>query len=555
MGMVVGICCGKKRCIKEKAMIRVSNIKIRLNEIDDPKDELPILKQKLLAKLKISGKDLKHFRISRKSVDARKKNDICLVYSVDAEVNNELLVLRRADAKNVGPVPATGYEIIPHGSEKLTERPVIVGMGPAGLFAGLMLSRHGYRPIVVDRGDDVDTRVEKINRFWNERILDTESNVQFGEGGAGTFSDGKLTTLINDKRCALVLEEFVKAGAPKEILFFNKPHIGTDLLRNVVKNIRREIIANGGEVRFRAKVTDIITEGGNIRAVRINDSETLHCGVAVLAPGHSARDTFEMLKTRGVRIIQKPFSVGVRIEHPQKLINHAQYGDAAEHPMLGAADYKLAYHSEKGRSAYTFCMCPGGYVVAAASEHNGVVTNGMSEYRRDGRNANAALLVGVMPSDFESDDPLAGVEFQRKWERLAFALGGGNYTAPAQLTEDFLHDRRSTCFGSVTPTYRPGVVPAELKECLPGYVIETMKEAILYFDTKLKGFALPDGVLTGVETRSSSPVRIVRDEDLVANIGGIYPAGEGAGYAGGIMSSAVDGIRIAEKIMEKYSPL
>ncbi|AGC68656.1 FAD dependent oxidoreductase [Thermoclostridium stercorarium subsp. stercorarium DSM 8532] len=555
MGMVVGVCCRKKCGVKGNIMIRVSNIKIRLAEIDDPKDELHVLKQKLLIKLKIPEKALKHFRIAKKSVDARKKDDICLVYSVDADVKNEELLFRRADVKDVTYTPDKENEIIVHGSERLEERPVIVGMGPAGLFAGLMLSRHGYRPILVDRGEDVDSRVEKIEKFWDKGILDPESNVQFGEGGAGTFSDGKLTTLINDKRCAAVLEEFVKAGAPKEIIYHYKPHIGTDLLRSVVKNIRNEIIANGGEVRFRTKVTDLIIKDGKIHAVRLNDNETLRCGVVLLALGHSARDTFEMLKRRGVNIIPKPFSIGVRIEHPQKLINFAQYGDAAEHPMLGAADYKLAYHSKNGRSAYTFCMCPGGYVVAAASEHNGVVTNGMSEYKRDGRNANAALLVGVTPGDFMSDDPLAGVEFQRKWERLAFKLGGESYMAPAQLVGDFLNDRKSTGFGSVVPTYRPGVVPAELKNCLPAYVVETMKEAILYFDRKLKGFALPDGVLTGVETRSSSPVRILRNENFTANIDGVYPVGEGAGYAGGIMSSAVDGIRVAEKVMEKYSPI
>lgn len=536
-------------------MIRVSNIKIRLNEIKNPRDEISILKQKLLYRLKISEKELKHFKISKKSVDARKKDDICLVYSVDADVNNESCLLRRTGTGIVPLPPDMPYEILQHGNERLTERPVIVGMGPAGLFAGLMLSRHGYRPVLVDRGEDVDSRVEKINRFWNEGVLDPESNVQFGEGGAGTFSDGKLTTLINDRRCAVVLEEFVKAGAPGEILYHYRPHIGTDLLRNIVKNIRNEIVANGGEVRFKTKLTDIIVEDGKITALKLNDSEVLRCSAVLLALGHSARDTFEMLKRRGVYIIPKPFSIGVRIEHPQVLINYAQFGDSAGHPMLGAADYKLVYHSKNGRSAYTFCMCPGGYVVAAASEYNRVVTNGMSEYKRDGANANSALLVGVAPSDFMSDDPLAGVEFQRKWEELAFKLGGGNYMAPAQMIEDFLNDRKSTCLGGVKPTYRPGVALAELRECLPGYVVETMKEAILHFDKKLKGFALPDGILTGVETRSSSPVRIVRDENFTANIGGIYPAGEGAGYAGGIMSSAVDGIRAAEKIMERYSPL
>lgn len=535
-------------------MIRVANIKVKLNEIDNPQDEIHVLKQKLLHKLKISEKELKHFKISKKSVDARKKDDICLVYSVDADVSNELKILRRNDT-NILPAPDMAYKMVPYGSGKLTERPVIVGMGPAGLFAGLMLSRYGYRPILVDRGDDVDARIRKINSFWNEGILDTESNVQFGEGGAGTFSDGKLTTLINDKRGAVVLEEFVKAGAPKEILYHNKPHIGTDLLRSIVKNIRQEIIANGGEVRFRTKVTDIVVKDGNIHAVKLNDTETLRCNVVLLALGHSARDTFEMLRRHGVVMTPKAFSVGVRIEHPQNLINIAQYGEAADHPVLGTADYKLSYHSKSGRSAYTFCMCPGGYVVASSSEYNTIVTNGMSEYKRDGENANSALLVGVTPEDFASDDPLAGIEFQRKWERLAFILGGENYMAPVQLIEDFLNDRKSTGFGNVKPTYRPGVSFSELKDCLPGYVVETMKEAIVYFDTKLKGFALPDGVLTGVETRSSSPVRINRDDNYTASIGGIYPAGEGAGYAGGIVSAAVDGIRTAEKVIGRYSPL
>lgn len=536
-------------------MIRFSNIKIKLNEITNPKDEINILKQKLLYKFRISEKDLKHFRISKKSIDARKKDDICFVYSVDADVYNESVLLRRADTKNIALAPDTPYKMLQHGSERLTERPVIVGTGPAGLFAGLMLSRYGYRPILVERGEDVDSRTKTINRFWIDGVLNTESNVQFGEGGAGTFSDGKLTTLISDKRCGVVLEEFVKAGAPKEILYHYKPHIGTDLLRTIVKNIRKEIIANGGEVRFKTKVTDIVVKNGSIHALKLNDTETLFCSVVLLALGHSARDTFEMLKTRGVNMSQKSFSIGVRIEHPQNLINTAQYGDSAGHPMLGAADYKLSYHSKNGRSAYTFCMCPGGYVVAAASENNCIVTNGMSEYKRDGSNANSALLVGVKPADFFSEDPLAGIEFQRKWERLAFKLGGENYMAPAQLTEDFLNDRKSIDFGSVKPTYKPGVVFTELKSCLPEYVIETMKEAIGYFDTRLKGFALPDGVLTGVETRSSSPVRINRDEKFLSNVGGLYPVGEGAGYAGGIMSSAVDGIKTAEKVIERYSPL
>ncbi|MGB9793288.1 MAG: NAD(P)/FAD-dependent oxidoreductase, partial [Thermacetogeniaceae bacterium] len=373
--------------------------------------------------------------------------------------------------------------------------------------------------------------------------------------GAGTFSDGKLTTLIRDPRCRKVLEEFVEAGAPKEILYLNKPHIGTDLLLTVIKNIRQRIIANGGEFRFRAKVTDLEIRSGRIAGVVVNGEEVIPCEVVLLGIGHSARDTFAMLHRRGVVMTQKPFSIGVRIEHPQALIDAVQYGDFAGDPRLGAADYKLVYHSPKGRSAYTFCMCPGGYVIAAASEAGGVVTNGMSEYRRDGKNANSALLVGVGPGDYGSDHPLAGVEFQRRWEGLAFELAGSNYRAPVQLVGDFLLDRPSTQFGAVNPTYRPGVAFVELKHCLPPFVIETLREAIQSFDTKIPGFAMADAVLTGVETRSSSPVRIVRDEGYLSNIEGLYPIGEGAGYAGGIMSAAVDGIKAAEKVAEKYSPL
>jgi len=536
-------------------MLRISNIKIPLQELPDAEREKEILERKILAKLRIPKADLLHFKVFKKSLDARKKEHIAWVYTVDAEVRNEGRLLRKGASQGISPAQEYRYPGVEHGSEGLNERPVIIGMGPAGMFAALMLARNGYRPLILERGEDVDTRTARVNELWNRGLLDPESNVQFGEGGAGTFSDGKLTTLINDPRCRLVLEEFIKAGAPEKILYENKPHIGTDILKVTVKNIRQEIIAHGGEVRFKAKVTDFIIQGGKLKALIINGQEHLPCEVALLAIGHSARDTFEVLHRRGVAMIQKPFSVGVRIEHPQALINRAQYGEAAGHPALGAADYKLAYHSPRtGRSAYTFCMCPGGYVVAAASEEGGVVTNGMSEHRRDGENANAALLVGVGPGDFPGDHPLAGVEFQRQWERLAFRLGGENYRAPAQLVGDFLADQPSRTWGNVKPTYRPGVTFAMIRDCLPDYVVETLKEAILHFDTKIKGFAMPDSVLTGVETRSSSPVRITRDEDYQANVQGLYPVGEGAGYAGGIMSAAVDGIRASEKVICKYAP-
>ena len=535
-------------------MIRLSDIRIGIDNID-AENENDILKNVILARLKINEKDLLSFGIYKKSVDARKKAEICYVYTLDAKVNNEERLLKRYRSKDIFPAPAVIRTKLQFGSEKLHQRPVVVGMGPAGLFAALSFARNGYKPIVLERGEDVDSRTEKINAFWNEGKLDTESNVQFGEGGAGTFSDGKLTTLINDPRCREVLEEFVNAGAPQDILYKSKPHIGTDILRSVVKNLRKAIISYGGDVRFKSRVTDLIIKDGAITALKINNEEILDCSVVILAIGHSARDTFGVLDQRGIEMCQKPFSIGVRIEHPQEVIDRAQYGNAAGYPGLGAADYKLSYHARNGRSAYTFCMCPGGYVVAAASEESHIVTNGMSEYKRDGTNANSALLVGVGPEDFPGQHPLAGVEFQRKWEQLAFQLGGSDYRAPVQLIEDFLNDRTSTGFGSVRPTYKPGVSFAPIKDCLPKYVIETMKKAIVYFDTKIKGFAMPDGILTGVETRSSSPVRILRDTDCISNIKGLYPAGEGAGYAGGIMSSAVDGLKASEKVMEKYSPL
>lgn len=461
------------------------------------------------------------------------------------ELKNEDKILKVYCDKGVLKVPELSckYDKIAPPNIK---RPIIVGTGPSGLFAGLVLAKMGYRPILLERGKNVDERIIDADLFWREGKLNTESNVQFGEGGAGTFSDGKLTTLIKDPRSRIVLEEFVEAGAPREILYINKPHIGTDILRDVVKNIRKKIIVLGGEIRFNSKVTDLVIKNSQVTGVEINDEEIIHSDKVLLALGHSARDTFKMLYHNGVEIIQKGFSIGVRIEHPQRLIDENQYGEFANHKKLGAADYKLSGHFENGRSAYTFCMCPGGMVIAAASEENMVVTNGMSLYARNMENANSALLVGVYPQDYGDEHPLAGVEFQRKWERLAFIAGGNNYKAPAQKVGDFLKDRASENIGEINPTYNPGVTMTDLRQCLPEFVIDTLKKAIVSFDKNISGFANPDAIITGVETRSSSPIRILRDESFQSNIKGLYPVGEGAGYAGGIMSAAIDGIRVAE---------
>ncbi|NLC06944.1 MAG: hypothetical protein GX755_03105 [Syntrophomonadaceae bacterium] len=530
-------------------MLRIAGIKLSIDE--DPS----LLQTKILRKLRVGKKDLLNYQIYKQSIDARKPGKIYFVYTVDVNLRNQDQVLAKCISdSSVSLTPDLEYTCPPTGTRELSARPVIIGGGPAGLFAGLLLSQLGYRPLLLERGPDIDTRAEKVDRFWKTGLLDPEGNVQFGEGGAGSFSDGKLTTLIRDKRCRKVLEEFIRAGAPAEILYTYKPHVGTDILRQVVKNIRQTIINQGGEVRFNNKVTDFIITGHRLIGVTINDIENLAAEVVILAIGHSARDTFARLLERGVHLRPKPFSIGLRIEHPQQLINQVQFKEFANHPRLGAADYKLSYHSPTGRSAYTFCMCPGGFVVAAASEKGGVVTNGMSNYAREAETANSALLVGVKPEDFGGSHPLAGVEFQRRWEKLAFELGGRTYRAPAQLVGDFLVDRPSTQLSRVKPTYRPSVTLAELKHCLPEYVTQTLKEAILNFDRKLPGFALPEAVLTGVETRSSSPVRIERDATFQSNIAGLYPAGEGAGYAGGIISAAVDGLKIAEAIVAQYRP-
>ncbi|MGD0622832.1 MAG: FAD-dependent protein [Thermacetogeniaceae bacterium] len=528
-------------------MLKLPPIRLELQE--DESD----LRRKIVSLLGIRDGDLIGYELLRQSVDARWRGRVSIAYTVAARVRHENRVLATRRPGVAGFVPES-YDYVQPGTEPLVDPPVIVGMGPGGLFAGLVLSQLGYRPLLLERGEDVESRRRQVSAFWNSGQLDGESNVQFGEGGAGTFSDGKLTTLIRDPRCRKVLEELVAAGAPEQILYLNKPHIGTDRLQAVVKNLRGTIVSNGGAVRFRARVTGLVLTGGEVRGVIVNGSERIDSRVVLLATGHSARDTYAMLMEHGVALSQKPFSVGVRIEHPQSLIDAAQFGPQAGHPRLGPADYKLAYHAPGGRSAYTLCMCPGGQVIAAASEAGGVVTNGMSSYLRDGSNANSALLVGVTPDDYGGDHPLAGIDWQRRWERLAFAAGGRGYRAPVQLLGDFLDGRVSRGFGRVAPSYRPGTAFAELDGCLPPYVTATIREAIPFFDSRVQGFAMPEALLTGVETRSSSPVRIDRDGQLVASVRGLYPVGEGAGYAGGIMSSAVDGIKAAEQVAIRYKP-
>lgn len=532
--------------------IKISDISLGIDETIDE------LKNKAAKKLKVSKDNIKDLKVIRESIDARKKNDIKLKYTVEVnvdKVDKEKRIVDKAKVNSIKLVDKIENEIIEMGSKKLNERPIIVGMGPAGMFCALFLARMGYKPLVIERGSSVDDRTKEIDLFWKSGQLDINSNVQFGEGGAGTFSDGKLTTRIKDKRCNLVLDQFVKYGAPEEIKYLGKPHIGTDILKEVVKNIRKEIIKLGGEIRFNSQLQDIKIKENKISSVIVNDEE-LKCENLILAIGHSARDTYEMLFDRGVMMTPKPFAIGVRMEHKQSLINENQYGKYADHPKLREADYKLTYNSKiTNRSLYSFCMCPGGYVVGASSEENRLVVNGMSYHNRNGENANSAIVVGVGENDFLSNSPLSGIEFQRHYEELAYKCGGGNYKAPVQLVGDFLQDRKSTKIGSIKPTYKPGYQFADMRDCLPDYVIDTLKDGILNFDRKIRGFAANDVVMTGIETRTSAPVRINRNElgESIA-IKGLYPAGEGAGYAGGIMSAAVDGIKIAENIVKEYKP-
>lgn len=529
--------------------IRISNITLNIEE------DTSLLKDKVAKKLKIKTNDIKEFRILRESIDARRKNVVNFNYSIEIKCDNESKVAAKANNSNVKLENLSDNEKFVFGKERMMHNPVVVGMGPAGMFAALILAQNGFRPIVFERGQKVEERSKTVDEFWRGAPLNTESNVQFGEGGAGTFSDGKLTTRIKDIRIDYVLEQLIKHGAPEEISYAGKPHIGTDILKNVVKNIREEIRRLGGEVRFNSKVENLIVKNGNLNGIIVN-SEEISCENIILAIGHSSRDTYEMLYKKGVSMIQKPFAIGVRIEHLQSMIDENQYGVYTNHPRLKAADYKLTHKTKSGRGIYSFCMCPGGVVVGASSESGRLVTNGMSYYARDKENANSALVVTVGPEDFKGSSPLSGMEFQRHYEELAFKTGGGNYKAPIQLVGDFMRDEISRKIGRITPSYSNGYKFNMLRDCLPDCVIGALKEGIIAFDKKIKGFNDNDAIMTGIETRTSAPVRIERDESLQSiSLSGLYPCGEGAGFAGGIMSAAVDGLKCAESIMKKFMPL
>ncbi len=548
---------------------------LRITELRLPLDHPPeALRTAVLRRLGLQDAELLAIQVFKRSYDARKKSAVVLTYTVDltlaASVDPAALLARHSADPQIRPSPDTRYHVVgqaPSGFPSAAQpRPVVVGFGPCGLFAALVLAQMGLRPIVLERGKPVRERTKDTWALWRQGVLTPESNVQFGEGGAGTFSDGKLWSQISDPRhlTRKVLTEFVQAGAPEEILFVAKPHIGTFRLVGVVEKMRGQIEALGGEVRFRQRLTDLLIEDGKVRGITLASGEQIRTDHLVLALGHSARDTFQMLHARGVFMEAKPFSVGFRIEHPQSLIDQARFGPSAGHPILGAADYKLVHHAGNGRSVYIFCMCPGGTVVAATSEAGRVVTNGMSQYSRNERNANAGIVVGISPQDYRQDglssgtvSPLDGITFQRFWESRAYALGGENYQAPGQLVGDFVAGRHGAAlsrqFGSVLPSYQPGVRLTDLAEpgrgSLPEAALLAIREALPAFERQIKGFAMADAVLTGVETRTSSPLRITRGRDFQSlNVAGLYPAGEGAGYAGGIMSAGVDGIEVAEAL-------
>jgi uncharacterized protein len=539
-------------------MLRITELRLPLDHAEGA------LRSAIVSRLGVSDADLHAFTVFKRAYDARKKAAIQLIYTVDCEVEGEAGVLARlAGDAHVRPAPDMRYRFVAHAPPDFhaERRPLVVGFGPCGLFAALILAQMGLRPIVLERGRAVRERTQDTWGLWRRGVLAPESNVQFGEGGAGTFSDGKLWSQISDPRhlTRKVLTEFVKAGAPEEILFVSKPHIGTFRLVGMIEKMRAEIVALGGEIRFQQRVADVLIEGGAVRGVTLASGEQLHADHVVLALGHSARDTFAVLYRRGVFMEAKPFSIGFRIEHPQGVIDRARFGASAGHPILGAADYRLVHHASNGRAVYSFCMCPGGTVVAATSEEERVVTNGMSQYSRNERNANAGIVVGISPQDYRQDgkhdgavSPLDGMAFQRQWESRAYALGGGGYIAPGQLVGDFIKAQPSSALGNVLPSYKPGVLMTDLRTGLPDYAIAAIRESLPAFERQIKGFAMADAVLTGVETRTSSPLRITRGKDFQSvNVKGLYPAGEGAGYAGGIMSAAVDGIEVAEALAQR----
>ena len=534
-------------------MIRVTELRLPIAH------EEAALRLAVLRRLRIGEKDLKGFAVFKRAADARRPKDIEFIYTVDVEVGNEEAVLGRFRRdRNVGLAPDTSYRHVRKVTAAPRKRPVVIGAGPCGYFAALILAEMGFRPVVIERGKIVRERTKDTFGFWRKRELNPESNAQFGEGGAGTFSDGKLYSQVKDPRFLgrKVLTEFVAAGAPPEILYVSKPHVGTFRLVSMVESLREKILALGGEFRFETRVEKLLI-GKDARGERrvegllLMNGEVIEADQVVLAVGHSARDTFQMLHAVGVHIEAKPFSIGCRIEHPQSVIDRARLGPHAGNKLLGAADYKIVHHGSNGRSVYSFCMCPGGTVVATASEPGRVVTNGMSQYSRAERNANAGIVVGISPEDYPGH-PLAGIDFQRRWEALAFAAGGSDYSAPGQLVGDFIAGKGSTSLGSVIPSYKPGVTPTDMALCLPDYAIAAMREALPAFGRQIRGFDMHDAVLTGVETRTSSPISIRRGEDFQSiNTRGLYPAGEGAGYAGGILSAGIDGIKVAEAVAQQ----
>ena len=531
-------------------MIRLTDIKLPLDHNEQA------LSHAIKEKLSIDDSELKDFTVFRRGYDARKKNAILLIYTLDVELaitpeQEQTLLTGFAKDPHVKPSPDTSYKYVGKAPEGLTERPIVIGFGPCGLLAGLVLAQMGFKPIIVERGKEVRERTKDTFGFWRKRELNTESNVQYGEGGAGTFSDGKLYSQVKDPNHygRKVMSEFVKAGAPEEIMYVSKPHIGTFKLVSMVEKMRAEIIELGGEIRFSTRVDEFLMNNGQMEGVVLNNGETLMSKHIVLAIGHSARDTFQKIHDQGIFVQAKPFSVGFRIEHKQSMIDEARFGDNAGNPILGAADYKLVHHCKNGRSVYSFCMCPGGTVVAATSEENRVVTNGMSQYSRNERNANSAVVVGIDPERDYPEHPLAGIDLQRQLESLAFELGGKDYNAPAQTVGDFLKGNPASELGDVQPSFTPGITLTDLSKALPEFAVEALREAIPAFNRKIKGFASDDALLTGVETRTSSPINIKRNKEFESiNTKGLYPAGEGAGYAGGILSAGIDGIKVAEAV-------